>query len=106
MMVFGDANYGLIFVSTFKTNSSTVVGLAIICASLPAVIIGAPAGVFVDRRDKRRVLFYSNVLRAIATLGFVISLVIDSSQLVVVYLLTILISAIGQFFGPAEGATI
>src|SRR5260370_1272841 len=106
MMVFGDANYGLIFVSTFKTNSSTLVGLAIICASLPAVIIGAPAGVFVDRRDKRRVLFYSNCLRALATLGFVVALVIDSGQLVTLYVLTLLISSIGQFFAPAEGATI
>ncbi len=106
MTAFWAANYGLVVLITEQTGSTTLVGLAIICASLPAVIIGAPAGVFVDRRNKRRVLFYSNCLRAIATLGFVVSLVINSTQLVVVYLLTLLISAIGQFFAPAEGATI
>lgn len=106
MTAFWAANYGLIFLITEKTKSTTLVGLALICASVPAVIIGAPAGVFVDRRNKRRVLFYSNCLRAIATLGFVVALVIDSGQLVTLYILTLLISAIGQFFAPAEGASI
>ncbi len=106
MTAFWAVNYGLIVLIQEKTASTTLIGLAIICASLPAVVIGAPAGVFVDRRNKRRVLFYSNCLRAIATFAFVVSLVIDSSQLVLVYLLALLISAIGQFFAPAEGATI
>lgn len=106
MTVFWAANYGLIILIQEQTASTTLIGLAIICSSLPAVIIGAPAGVFVDRRNKRRVLFYSNCLRAIATFVFVLSLLIDSSQLVLVYLLALLISAIGQFFAPAEGATI
>lgn len=106
MTAFWAASYGLIILIKEKTSSTTLIGLAIICASIPAVLIGAPAGVFVDRRSKRRVLFYSNCLRSIATLGFVISLIIDSNQLVVVYLLTLLVSGIGQFFAPAEGATI
>lgn len=106
MTAFWAASYGLVILITEKTGSTTLVGLAIICTSLPAVIIGAPAGVFVDRRSKRRVLFYSNCLRAIATLGFVVSLIIDSSQLGMLYVLTLLISGIGQFFAPAEGAAI
>jgi MFS family permease len=106
MTVFWAANYGLIVLIQEQTASTTLIGLAIICSGLPAVIIGAPAGVFVDRRNKRRVLFYSNCFRAIATFVFVLSLVIDSGQLVLVYLLALLISGIGQFFAPAEGATI
>lgn len=106
MTAFWAASYGLVILITERTGSTTLVGLAIICASLPAVIIGAPAGVFVDRRNKRRVLFYSNCLRAVATLGFVVSLVIDSGQLWLLYVLTLLIAGIGQFFAPAEGATI
>jgi Na+/melibiose symporter-like transporter len=70
------------------------------------VIIGAPAGVFVDHRNKRRILFYSNILRAFATFGFVVSLVINRNELVTIFLLTFLISSIGQFFTPAEGASI
>jgi MFS family permease len=106
MTVFWAANYGLIVLIQEQTSSTTLIGLAIICTGLPAVIIGAPAGVFVDRRSKRRVLFYSNCLRAIATFVFVLLLVLDSGELVLVYLLALLISGIGQFFSPAEGATI
>jgi MFS family permease len=106
MTIQNSSNYALLVLISVKTHSTTLIGLAIVCFSIPAVIIGAPAGVLVDHRNKRRVLWYSNCLRALATFGFVISLLVNSSQLVPVYLLTFLISGIGQFFGPAEGATI
>ncbi|GAC1656621.1 MAG: MFS transporter [Ktedonobacteraceae bacterium] len=62
--------------------------------------------VYVDRLNKRRVLWGSNCLRAIATFIFVLSLLLNRSQLIPVYLLTFLISSIGQFFTPAEGSAI
>src|SRR5213082_1351532 len=77
------------------TGSTTLVGLAIICFSLPALILGAPAGVYVDRMNKRRVLWGSNCLRAIATFLVVLSLLLNRDQLTPVYLLTFLISTIG-----------
>src|SRR5437773_727692 len=101
MTILNASNFALLILIEEITHSTTLVGLAIICFSIPAVIIGAPAGVFVDHRNKRRVLFYSNILRAIATLGFVISLLISRTELITIYLLTILISIIGQFFTPA-----
>src|SRR5438552_5285664 len=67
MTILNASNYALLVLIEEITGSTTLVGLAIICFSLPALIIGAPAGVFVDHRNKRRVLFYSNCLRAIAT---------------------------------------
>jgi len=106
MTVLNASNYALISLIQQDTGSTTLIGLAIICFSLPAVIFGAPAGVFVDHRNKKRVLFYSNWLRAIASVGFVLSLLWDHTQLIPIYLLTFLISGIGQFFTPAEGATI
>ncbi len=106
MTILNASNYALLVLIEEITGSTTLVGLAIICFSFPAVVIGAPAGVFVDHRNKRRVLFYSNILRSVATLGFVISLLINRAELVTVYLLTFLISSIGQFFTPAEGASI
>jgi MFS family permease len=106
MTILNASNFALLVLIEDITGSTTLVGLAIICFSIPAVIIGAPAGVFVDHRNKRRVLFYSNILRALATFGFVVSLLINRNELVTVYLLTILISSIGQFFTPAEGASI
>ncbi len=106
MTIQNSSNYAVLVLISEKTHSTTLIGLAIVCFSIPAVLIGAPAGVLVDHRNKRRVLFYSNCLRALATFGFVVSLLLNSGQLIPVYLLTFLISCIGQFFGPAEGASI
>src|SRR5713101_2858088 len=106
MTILNASNFAIIVLIQEITGSTTLIGLAIICFSIPAVIIGAPAGVFVDHRNKRRVLFYSNILRAIATLGFVISLLINRNELITIFLLTFLISSIGQFFTPAECASI
>lgn len=106
MTILNASNYALLILIEEVTGSTTLVGLAIICFSLPALVFGAPAGVLVDRLNKRRVLWISNCLRAIGTLIFVLSLIWNRHQLVPVYLLTFLISSIGQFFTPAEGSTI
>jgi len=106
MTILNASNYALLVLIEEVTGSTTLVGLAIICFSIPAVIFGAPAGVYVDRMNKRRVLWGSNCLRAIATLLFVLSLLWNNHLLLPVYLLTFLISSIGQFFTPAEGSAI
>jgi MFS family permease len=106
MTVFNASNYALLVLIESATHSTTLVGLAIISFSIPAVLFGAPAGVFVDHMNKRRVLWASNCLRAIATFLFVGVLFINHKLLVPVYLLTFLISAISQFFAPAEGSAI
>ncbi|HLG79092.1 MAG TPA: hypothetical protein VKX46_21950, partial [Ktedonobacteraceae bacterium] len=41
------SNYSVLVLIQNTTNSTTLIGLAVICFSLPAVIFGAPAGVFV-----------------------------------------------------------
>ncbi|MBV9256435.1 MAG: MFS transporter, partial [Ktedonobacteraceae bacterium] len=106
MTVFNASNYALLILIESATHSTTLVGLAIISFSIPAVLFGAPAGVFVDHMNKRRVLWASNCLRALASFLFVGVLFISHKLLVPVYLLTFLISAISQFFAPAEGSAI
>ncbi|GCE13372.1 MFS transporter [Tengunoibacter tsumagoiensis] len=106
MTILQASNYAMIILIEQKTNSTTLIGLAIISFSLPAVLFGAPAGVFVDRLDKRLVLWTSNCLRAIATFLFALILLTNNTGLIPIYLLTFLISTIGQFFTPAEGASI
>jgi MFS family permease len=99
-------NYGALVLLTQQSQSFTAVGGVIIAFSLPAVIFGIPAGVLVDRINKRLVLWVSNALRAFAAFGFVVSLLVDSKAFVPIYILTFFISIVGQFFGPAEGAAI
>jgi MFS family permease len=106
MTMLNASNYALLILIEELTHSTTLIGLAIICFSLPAVLFGAPAGVFVDHMQKRRVLWISNCLRAIATLLFVVSLLLNRGALLPIYLLTFIVSSIGQFFTPAEGASI
>ncbi len=106
MTILNASNYALLILIENTTHSTTLVGLAIICFSIPAVLFGAPAGVFVDHMNKRRVLWTSNCLRALATFLFVILLLTARSVLFPLYLLTFLISSIGQFFTPAEGSAI
>jgi MFS family permease len=105
--IFNASNYAIVILTESLTHSATLIGLAFICFNLPAVLLSGPAGVFVDRLDKRRVLWGSNILRAIATSIFVLILLSDRHLLLIpIYLLTFCISAISQFFTPAEGSTI
>jgi MFS family permease len=100
------ANYGIIILIATASKSVTATGGAIAAFSLPAALFGAPAGVYVDHMDKRRVLWMSNALRALASFGFVVTLFLNQHALVPVYALVFFMSLVGQFFAPAEGAAI
>lgn len=100
------ANYAMIVLVTKESNSALATSGAIVSFSLPALFFGAPAGVLVDRFDRRLVLWVSNVLRALATVAFIFSLIVAPGTVWPVYALTFFIAMIGQFFTPAEGAAI
>src|SRR5436305_10509834 len=53
------------------SHSTTQIAVTIVSFTLPAVLFGPVAGVFVDRVDKKAILVYTNASRALATLGFV-----------------------------------
>src|SRR5437660_7773840 len=48
MTILNASNYALLILIENTTHSTTLIGLAIISFSLPAVLLGGPAGVFVD----------------------------------------------------------
>jgi MFS family permease len=100
------ANYAMIVLVTKESNSSFATSGAIVAFSLPALIFGAPAGALVDRFDRRLVLWVSNVLRAVATVVFILALIFAPGAVWPVYALTFFIAMVGQFFTPAEGAAI
>src|SRR4029453_11920542 len=94
-------NYALVVEVERLTQSSANVSLVVVAFSLPVLLLGPSAGVFVDRVGKRGVLIYTNVLRALLMAGF---LFFAPESLQAIYLVTFLASVISQFFGPAEGA--
>jgi MFS family permease len=100
------ANYAMIVLVTKESDSSFATSGAIVAFSLPALFLGAPAGVLVDRFDRRLVLWVSNILRAVASIVFVFTLILAPHSVWPVYALTFFIAMVGQFFTPAEGAAI
>jgi MFS family permease len=106
LTILNAANFGVIVIVNDVTHSVVMAGIAIIAFTFPALPFGALAGVIVDRVHKRLVLWVSNVLRAITVALMVISLLTNRTDLLPLYLLTFTTSLIGQFFIPAEGASI
>jgi MFS family permease len=95
------------------TGSSAHLGAVILAFSLPAVLLSALAGMIVDRVSKKTILLWSNALRVLtgAALAILAALLpgnkwIEALFLSAIYILVFVTSAIGQFFAPAEGATI
>lgn len=105
-VVFNAANYGIIALVTAVTHSTTLVGLAIVSFTLPAVPFSLLAGVYVDYLDKRLVLWVSNILRAIAMGFMVFVLLVNPHTVVWLFFLAFAISLISQFFTPAEASAI
>lgn len=90
------------------TRSTAQMGAVILSFSLPAVLLSAGAGIFVDRLSKKNILVVSNALRVLTILAYVLFLRTTSGPVLLsaIYTLTFINSAIGQFFSPAEAAMI
>jgi MFS family permease len=74
-----------------------------IAFTIPAILLTAIAGVFVDRWPRKLTLILTNVLRA--ALMLLLPFAVQGS-LLQLYTLAFLLSAVTQFFVPAEAATI
>ena len=84
------------------TGSAFATGLMFIAQTVPGVLLGSLAGVFVDRWDLRRTMVVANLSQAAL---LVLLLAVRSSELVwLVYVVGFFQSVFSQFFGPAENA--
>lgn len=106
LTILNAANFGVVVLVNDITHSVFMAGLAIIAFTLPAIPFSPVAGVLVDRLNKRQVLWVSNILRTLTMLLIFVSLLISNTTLWPLYVLTFVASTIGQFFIPAEGASI
>src|SRR5438045_7124135 len=64
----------MVVVSGFSTDvQSTTLAVSgmLVAQSLPRLLFGLPAGVFVDRWDRRRTMIASDVIRAALTLAMI-----------------------------------
>jgi len=84
------------------TGSALATGGVLIANKLSALALGSFAGVFVDRWDRQRTMVTANVIRALLLLPL---LAVNSADRIwIVYVIAAALSAVGQFFRPAENA--
>lgn len=95
-------NFYLVLVVFSLTKSNTAVAAIVLSFTIPAILFGIPAGVYVDRWNKKYVLFVSNLLRVV----LLIFLALFYQNLVLIFIISFLISILTQFFIPAESPII
>jgi MFS family permease len=96
---FNTLTYTLIIRIAERTGGNTPVSLFVLSFSVPALIFGLLAGVWVDRIDRRLVLIVTNLSRAALIPAFYFA---ESWNFVLIYPLAIVTSLITQLFIPAE----
>src|SRR5574341_1235252 len=77
------------------TGSALSVGLMLMATAAPSLLVGLFAGVFVDRYDRKKIMITADIVRAvlIALIPIIVPL-----NIVWLYVIVMLTSAIGQFF--------
>jgi MFS family permease len=107
-----------IIASRFQSEGQSISGwvsAVMIAFTIPAVLLGSIAGVFVDRWPKKAVLSITNFLRGGLVLALPLMLWLTHDQTFIgglptgfygLLLITFLVSMLTQFFAPAEQAVI
>lgn len=95
---FNMQHFVLIFLIYGLTRSNTAVSGIILSFTIPAIFLSILSGVYVDRWNKKKVLFLTNLLRGFLIVPFFLT----DIHIGLIYLLTFLIAVTTQFFLPAE----
>jgi len=95
---------GLIYRVYAATGSTVASALAMASAFAPQVLLGAVAGVFADRWDRKRTMIAANLLLAAGLLPLL--LVQGAAQVWIVFAVMFWEGAVQQFFSPAEKAMV
>lgn len=103
---FGDSltNLTLLILVNELTGSTAAIALMAIVLGVPKVLFGTLAGVYVDRLNRQKIMIYSDILRGIVVLGFL--LITDVDMLWLLYVIAFTQSTIGTLFNPARSALI
>jgi len=91
----------LILVNQITGSTLALAGMAI-AITLPRLLFGLIAGVFVDRLDRRKLMIVSDLLRALLVLPM--ALVHSPDQVWIFYICGFAMSTVATLFDPAKGA--
>jgi len=90
------------FVVLDLTHSGTQLGLTSAARFLPMFVFGPLGGVFVDRMDRRRVLYVTQTLSGLLAGIFAVTVGTHSIRLWIVYLLALALGFVNVFDNPAR----
>lgn len=91
-------NFILVIVAFTIARSNTAVSGVVLSFMIPSLLFGIIAGVIVDKKNKKNVLFMTNILRGLC----ILPLVFLHTNIFVIYIITFAVAFITQFFIPAE----
>ena len=100
--------FSLIILAYHISGGSTPVAITLLTYTVPAVLFAPPAGVIADRMDRKQIMMWCNFGRAAVVALIPIAALVPGLKGDFVHLLviTLVFSAVGQLFGPAEAAVI
>jgi dTMP kinase len=100
--------FSLIILAYHISGGSTSVAVTLLAYTVPAVLFAPPAGVIADRLNRKRIMVWCNLGRAAVVALIPIAAVIPGvkDDFYHLLLITLVFSAVGQLFAPAEAAVI
>lgn len=100
--------FSLIILAYKISGGSTPVAITLLTYTVPAVLFAPLAGVIADRYDRKQIMLWANFGRAAVVALIPLAATVPGLQNDFAHLLliTLVFSAVGQLFGPAEAAVI
>ena len=101
---FGDSltSLALLILINQITGSAAAIATMLIVLTIPQITFGLVAGVYVDRLDRKRIMIFSDLLRGLLVLGFIVVGSRDNFWLL--YVIGFVQASIGTLFTPARSA--
>lgn len=105
---FGDSLtfMGFLFLALQLTGSEEAVGAFQSIAYIPIALFGLAAGVYVDRRDRKRVMLVSDGVRALALLAIPLMAVTGTLGIVGAGVSVMVVTTMTAFFNPAYNSAL
>jgi MFS family permease len=101
----GDRVTFVVFVAVIASlfgSSTSLQSWLYVSFTIPAILLTALAGVFIDRWNKKYTMIITNIIRAV----IIAMLPLFNDSIFQIYVLAFIVSSVTQFFVPAEASTI
>jgi predicted MFS family arabinose efflux permease len=84
------------------TNSTTAVGILLLCRALPNVFLGPIVSPFVDKLPKKPILIITDIVRTFLVLSFILAIIFKNEW--ILYMSSFVIGVMSVLFNPAKQA--